>query len=43
MAAVHRQYDFRREQEIGEALEVPFKDVLLEVYLFMSVQGRGST
>lgn len=27
MAAVHRQYDFRREQEIGETLEVPFKDV----------------
>ena len=33
MAAVHRQYDFRREQEIGETLEVPFKDVFLKVYL----------
>lgn len=43
MAAVHRQYDFRREQEIGETLEVPFKDVFLKVYLLHVRPGRGST
>ena len=41
MAAVHRQYDFRREQEIGETLEVPFKDVFLKVYLLHVRPGQG--